>query len=76
MCSSDLLGVLGKDADAWFRAAPAGTGKDQIEALITERTAAKKAKNFAEADRIRKVLLDQGVVLEDGAQGTTWRRAS
>jgi cysteinyl-tRNA synthetase len=74
--SAGLLGVLGKDADAWFRAAPAGTGKDQIEALIAERTAAKKAKNFAEADRIRKVLLDQGVVLEDGAQGTTWRRAS
>jgi cysteinyl-tRNA synthetase len=74
--SGGLLGVLGKDADAWFRAAPAGTGKEQIDALIAERAAAKKARNFAEADRIRKLLLDQGIVLEDSAQGTTWRRAS
>ena len=38
------------------------------------RIAAKKAKDFAEADRIRKALLEAGVVLEDSAQGTTWRR--
>ena len=38
-------------------------------------TASKKAKNFAEADRIRKELLEVGIVLEDTAQGTTWRRA-
>jgi cysteinyl-tRNA synthetase len=43
--------------------------------LITERAAAKKAKNFAEADRIRKELLDNGVVLEDTPQGTIWRSA-
>jgi cysteinyl-tRNA synthetase len=47
----------------------------QIENLITERTAAKKAKNFAEADRIRKELLENGVVLEDTPQGTIWRSA-
>ena len=39
------------------------------------RIAAKKGKNFAEADRIRKELLEAGIVLEDSAQGTTWRRA-
>lgn len=43
----------------------------QIEARI----AAKKSKNFAEADRIRKELSDAGIVLEDTPQGTTWRRA-
>jgi cysteinyl-tRNA synthetase len=46
-----------------------------ISALIDERTAAKKSKNFAEADRIRKELLEAGIVLEDNAAGTTWRRA-
>ena len=45
-----------------------------IEQLIVDRASARKAKNFAEGDRIRQVLLDAGVVLEDSAQGTLWRR--
>ena len=49
--------------------------KDRIEQLIADRVAARKAKNFAEGDRIRKELLDAGIVLEDSAQGTTWRRS-
>ncbi len=48
----------------------------EIEALIDARLAARKAKNFAEADRIRRSLADAGVVLEDAAGGTTWRRVS
>ena len=44
-------------------------------ALIAERAAAKKSKNFAESDRIRKDLADAGIVLEDSPKGTTWRRA-
>jgi cysteinyl-tRNA synthetase len=46
-----------------------------VEQLIQERADAKKSKNYAEADRIRKELLDAGVVLEDGPKGTTWRRS-
>ena len=52
-----------------------GLDADGIEHLISARANAKKEKNFAEADRIRKDLLDQGIVLEDTAQGTIWRRA-
>jgi cysteinyl-tRNA synthetase len=48
---------------------------DGIEQKIAARAAAKKAKNYAEADRIRKELLAGGIVLEDTPQGTTWRRA-
>jgi cysteinyl-tRNA synthetase len=45
-----------------------------IEALIAERGAAKKAKDFAKADQIRDTLKKRGIILEDNSTGTTWRR--
>ena len=45
-----------------------------IEALIEERKQARKAKNFARADEIRKELADKGIILEDTRQGVTWKR--
>ena len=47
----------------------------EIEALIAERAAAKKAKDFARADEIRDTLAGRDIVLEDGPKGTTWRKA-
>jgi cysteinyl-tRNA synthetase len=66
------LGLLGHSADEWFRGE---ADSSAIEARILERTAAKKNRDFATADRIRDELKSDGVLLEDGPGGTTWRRA-
>jgi cysteinyl-tRNA synthetase len=55
-------------------AVEANVTNDEIDALIAARNAARKAKNFAESDRIRDELTAKGVILEDGKGGTTWRR--
>ena len=49
-------------------------GDAEIDALVQARTEAKKAKNFAEADRIRDQLKEMGIVLVDSKEGTTWHR--
>ena len=57
-------------------AVPAESFEDMVERRIAERAAAKKAKDFAQADRIRQDLLAQGIVLKDSATGTTWESAA
>jgi cysteinyl-tRNA synthetase len=77
LAGAGALGLLGQDPEAWFRWTPEGTSTlddAAVEAMIQARKEARKAKNFAEADRIRKELADQGILLEDGPQGTTWKR--
>ena len=69
----DALGLLQRDPQQFFRG-DGGDDSARIEAAIEQRAAAKKAKNFSEADRIRAGLLAEGIVLEDGPGGTTWRR--
>ncbi len=70
------LGLLQRDAEAFLKAGVSAGGLDEaaIERLIAARQAARKAKSFAESDRIRDELAANGVILEDGAGGTTWRR--
>jgi len=67
-----LLGLLQRSAEAFLQG---GLEATEIEAAIQARVEARKRRDFAEADRIRKELLAKGVVLEDGSDGTTWRRA-
>jgi cysteinyl-tRNA synthetase len=69
--SGALLGLLGDSGAAWFQ----GDGDSRIDALVEARTEAKRGRDFAEADRIRDELAAEGVLLEDGPEGTTWRRA-
>jgi cysteinyl-tRNA synthetase len=69
--SAWLLGLLQTSPEQWFRG---GADEAAVETRIAERTAAKKARDFATADRIRDELKADGIVLEDGPGGTTWRR--
>lgn len=77
--SAQLLGLLQSDAEAWARgdaAASATDGMDaaMIEARIAARKAARADRDFAKADAIRDDLAAQGISLEDGPDGTIWRR--
>jgi cysteinyl-tRNA synthetase len=66
-----ILGLFNHAPDDWFRGDADNT---KIDALIAERKAARIAKNFARADEIRKSLEADGILLEDSASGTTWRK--
>jgi cysteinyl-tRNA synthetase len=68
------LGLLQQDPAAWFARGNDGGDDARIQALVDERIAARKAKDFARSDAIRDELAAEGIVLEDTAQGVRWVR--
>jgi len=71
---ANMLGLLKQSPEEWFKGS-SGDDNSEIESLISERITAKKEKNWARADEIRKKLAEDGILLEDKPDGTTdWRR--
>jgi cysteinyl-tRNA synthetase len=69
------MGLLQSDPEEWFAGHVEGDlSADQIEALIEKRNAARRDKDFATADAVRDQLAAAGIKIEDGPDGTTWRR--
>ncbi len=70
-----LMGLLTSDPEAWFAGDVEGdTASDEIEALIAKRNEARANRDWAAADGFRDQLNDMGITIEDGPDGTTWRR--
>ncbi len=73
--AGDLLGLLQSDPEDWFAGDVEGElGAEQIQALIDQRSAAKAERDFETADAIRDQLQEAGIMIQDGPDGTTWRR--
>jgi len=70
-----VLGLLQQDPAAWFARGASGDDDARIQALVDERNAAKKARDFARADAIRGQLAAEGILLEDTPAGVRWKRA-
>ncbi|HYF22890.1 MAG TPA: cysteine--tRNA ligase [Caulobacteraceae bacterium] len=73
LAAGELLGVLQGDPEAWFEGGADAETKAEVERLIAARDAARKARDWAEADRIRDALNALNVVVMDSPQGATWR---
>lgn len=71
---ADVLGLLYQDPEAFLQAGSNEEDVERIEALIKQRNDARAAKDWATADAARNQLTEMGIVLEDSANGTTWRK--
>jgi cysteinyl-tRNA synthetase len=77
VAAGQALGLLQQDPETWFKwqaLGQSGLSDADIDAQIVARLDARKAKNYSESDRIRDALAASGIILEDSAGGTTWRR--
>ena len=74
MACGELLGILQEDPEAWFAGQSNDLDTALIDRLIAERNEARRAKNFDKADTVREELQAMGVAIEDGPEGTRWRR--
>ncbi len=70
-----VIGLLQQTPQAWFARGASHDDDTRIQLLVDERNASKAARDFARADAIRKQLGDEGILLEDTAQGVRWKRA-
>ncbi|MEO5577817.1 MAG: cysteine--tRNA ligase, partial [Sphingomicrobium sp.] len=75
--SAQLLGLMPEHSGSWFQYFIGMTEQaaEAIQSRIAARAEAKASRDFAESDRIRDELKSEGILLEDGPEGTTWRRA-
>ena len=74
--AGDVMGILQSDPENWFAGhGEGGLSAADIEALLEKRQAARAARDFAAADAIRDELSGAGIQIEDGPEGTTWRRS-
>ncbi len=74
--AGELMGLLSADPEEWFAGHVEGQlSADEIEALIETRNAAKAGRDFEKADAIRDQLTEAGITIQDGREGTTWRRS-
>jgi cysteinyl-tRNA synthetase len=79
LAAGQVLGILQMSPEAWFRwtrSDGAGLPDDAVQDLVDRRWAARQARDFATADRLRGELSEAGIMLEDSATGTQWRRSS
>ena len=72
--AGSLLGVLQEDPGAWLAGGADDDESARIDAMVAARWAARQAKDFAEADRLRDAIVAEGISLQDSPEGTTWKR--
>lgn len=72
--TGEILGILQKDPDEWFKAEASDLSETQIQDMINKRAGFKENKNFSAADSIRNDLAARGIILEDTSKGTVWKK--